>query len=462
MTKFVEKKYFSAKIKNITESTAMTETKSSAQDIENLLKQGLEAKNDRGQTALLLACESGNFEKARELISKGANVNTRDNNGKSAITIACESGQTDFVIYLLSNGAEASVLVNSTLLTREFLKEHPELVKFMTGGDHSAETFSAAPAFLFSSQAADFKAVSEYLANGGNADAINAAGQTALMLTAANDDAKCVELLIGNGANVNLRDNAGRTALMYAMQKGCDKAGELLLKNKANPNLQDKEGKTALMFAAEQGKLTSTEMLVKYEADLTLTDKNGQNALMIAAAEGQTDIVRFLAEDCREEKAKDVANRQQDTPGNNKQHPAYAVKKAVDLNARDNDGNTALMLAARNGHAETFQILARQKSVDFTLTNRAGQNIVDIIEASNDNRLKKLLEENEAIKRQMTEKKQATVLKVEQHLCKIRQNLGIQKNQPDCPAEENRRQPADNRLNFRTNGVESGDRQTTR
>lgn len=63
---------------------------------------------------------------------------------------------------------------------------------------------------------------------------------------------------------------------------------------------------------------------------------------MIAAAEGQTDIVRFLAEDCREEKAKDAANRQQDTPGNNKPRPAYAVKKAVDLNARDNDGNTAL------------------------------------------------------------------------------------------------------------------------
>ena len=282
------------------------------------------------------------------------------------------------------------------------------------------------------------------------------------MLSWENAVSKCVELLIGNGANVNLRDKDGRTALMYAVQKGCDKAGELLLKNKANPNLQDKDGKTALMFAAEQGKLTSTEMLVKYEADITLTDKNGQNALMIAAAEGQTDIVRFLAEDCREEKAKDAANRQQDTPGNNKPRPAYAVKKAVDLNARDNDGNTALMLAARNGHAETFQILARQKSVDFTVTNRAGQNIVDIIKASNDNRLKKLLEENEEIKRQTTEKKQAAVLKVEQHLCKIRQNLGIQKNQPDYPAEENRRQTADNRLNFRTNGGEFGDRQTTR
>ena len=76
--------------------------------------------------------------------------------------------------------------------------------------------------------------------------------------------------------------------------------------------------------------------------------------------------------------------------------------------------------------------------------------------------LKKLLEENEEIKRQTTEKKQAAVLKVEQHLCKIRQNLGIQKNQPDYPAEENRRQTADNRLNFRTNGGEFGDRQTTR
>lgn len=86
-----------------------------------------------------------------------------------------------------------------------------------------------------------------------------------------------------------------------------------------------------------------------------------------------------------------------------------------------------------------FKFSARQKSVDFTVTNRAGQNIVDIIKASNDNRLKKLLEENEEIKRQTTEKKQAAVLKVEQHLCKIRQNLGIQKNQPDYPAEENRR-----------------------
>mgnify|MGYP000077180824 CR=1 FL=1 len=103
----------------------------------------------------------------------------------------------------------------------------------------------------------------------------------------------------------------------------------------------------------------------------------------------------------------------------------------------------------------------RFKSVDFTVTNRAGQNIVDIIKASNDNRLKKLLEENEEIKRQTTEKKQAAVLKVEQHLCKIRQNLGIQKNQPDYPAEENRRQTADNRLNFRTNGGEFGDRQHT-
>ena len=164
----------------------MTDRKISEQNMETLLKHGLETKNDKGQTALLLACENGSFEKARELIGKGANVNVRDNNGRTPIMIACEKGQTDLLIFLLSNGAEASVLVNSTLLTREFLKEHPELVKFLVNGGDKAETLSAAPAFLFSSQAADFKAVSEYLASGGNADAVNAAGQTALMLTAAN------------------------------------------------------------------------------------------------------------------------------------------------------------------------------------------------------------------------------------------------------------------------------------
>lgn len=122
--------------------------------METLLKHGLETKNDKGQTALLLACENGSFEKARELIGKGANVNVRDNNGRTPIMIACEKGQTDLLIFLLSNGAEASVLVNSTLLTREFLKEHPELVKFLVNGGDKAETLSAAPAFLFSSQAA--------------------------------------------------------------------------------------------------------------------------------------------------------------------------------------------------------------------------------------------------------------------------------------------------------------------
>ena len=93
----------------------------------------------------LLACENGSFEKARELIGKGANVNVRDNNGRTPIMIACEKGQTDLLIFLLSNGAEASVLVNSTLLTREFLKEHPELVKFLVNGGDKAETLSAAP-----------------------------------------------------------------------------------------------------------------------------------------------------------------------------------------------------------------------------------------------------------------------------------------------------------------------------
>lgn len=123
------------------------------------------------------------------------------------------------------------------------MKEHPELVKFLVNGGDKAETLSAAPAFLFSSQAADFKAVSEYLASGGNADAVNAAGQTALMLTAANDDAKCVELLIGNGANVNLRDKDGRTALMYAVQKAVIKPANCCLKTRPTPICRTKTEK---------------------------------------------------------------------------------------------------------------------------------------------------------------------------------------------------------------------------
>ncbi len=52
-----------------------------------LIKKGADvnAKNNDGETALMLASLNGNFEAANLLIEKGADVNAKSNKGKTAL-----------------------------------------------------------------------------------------------------------------------------------------------------------------------------------------------------------------------------------------------------------------------------------------------------------------------------------------------------------------------------------------
>ncbi|MCL2010843.1 MAG: ankyrin repeat domain-containing protein, partial [Synergistaceae bacterium] len=187
---------------------------------------------------------------------------------------------------------------------------------------------------------------------------------------------------IGNGANVNARDQDGQTPLMIVVQrKTTPEFASFLIQNGANVNARAQNGRTALMLAA--GYNTSPEVitfLIDNGADARAVDGDGksvgdyasENAALRAyrqllaasglemAESGMSDE-EFLAL-CRTGTATEVE---------------AAVKGGANVNARDEYGETALMLAARSTRdPEVVSVLLRH-GADASIRDDDGRSAFD-------------------------------------------------------------------------------------
>jgi hypothetical protein len=124
-------------------------------------------------------------------------------------------------------------------------------------------------------------------------------------------------LLSIRNINVNVKEDMdGETPLHYAAWKGHVEIARLLLQNGADVNAKDRWDRTPLHDAAFQGHVDILHLLVENGADLEAEDDGGWRALHKSALRGHLPFVKELI-----------------------------TRYDVDINARDNDGNTALSIA---------------------------------------------------------------------------------------------------------------------
>jgi hypothetical protein len=138
-------------------------------------------------TALEYAVRNGNREMVQLLLSAKADVNARDEYGQTVLMMLSDAATSEIVWDLVNAGAK----VNSR--------------------DQDGDT-----ALISAAEENNVEALQALIDAGAKVEAVNSDGETALIKAASNGLVHNVRALILAGANVNVRDKTGKTALMYA------------------------------------------------------------------------------------------------------------------------------------------------------------------------------------------------------------------------------------------------------
>jgi ankyrin repeat protein len=155
-------------------------------------------------------------------------------------------------------------------------------------------------------------------------------GMTALHWATYQDDLETSALLLRARANANAATRYGVTPLSLACANGNPALVDLLLKAGADPNAALPGGETPLMTAARVGSVASVKALLARGGTVDAKDdRRGQTALMWAAAEGHADVVQTL------------------------------IELGADVRLRLSSGFTPLLFAVREGRSGVVRVLLK-------------------------------------------------------------------------------------------------------
>lgn len=132
------------------------------------------------------------------------------------------------------------------------------------------------------------------------------AKDSSLCQVAEKGDVAEVKRLLDDGVNVNQKDKYGRPPLGIAAYKGHVDIVKLLLDSGGDVEAETRIGKAQpLYWAAEAGKVDVVKVLLDYNAKLDAKAEDGTTALHVAANSGHVDLVKLLLERGADAEAKD-------------------------------------------------------------------------------------------------------------------------------------------------------------
>nr|MCR4623632.1 ankyrin repeat domain-containing protein [Alphaproteobacteria bacterium] len=330
--------------------------------VKRLLESGanVNASNGRGITALHLAAQEGYAEIAELLIEQGANVNALDDNGDTALLLAVNNKNLGVMNLLLDHGAKISPF------TKDYMDMLEEAVK--------------------SYKDASFDVVKRLLKSRKNFDDKNFGdprfGRRLLELAIKNDNFDKAWMLAEKGVNFAGLQKKFRNNEVYKQLLNIYS----LLKNKQNINVKDENGDTPLLTVMKNKKIQGAKReiigrLLEQGADVSVVDKNGYPPLFCATDVQTAELLIKYGADVNYGSEESGFNwltylvLSNAISNEGKIPMVKLIYEKIDkkkINEPNDQGNTALHVAARRDYAEIAELLINY-GADIHLRNKKGE-----------------------------------------------------------------------------------------
>ncbi|TSW08324.1 DNA polymerase epsilon subunit 2 [Bagarius yarrelli] len=200
-----------------------------------------------------------------------------------------------------------------------------------------------------------------------------------------NDEDELNRVLQSEKVNVNVCDKLGFTPIMVAAQKGFIRMIKILVEHGADIHMKNGSGKDPLMLACFAGHLDIVKHLRKSGATWQSQDTGGCSPLHWAADGGHLPIITYMIKDGCELDIRDTVS--QWTPlmrvsavSGNANVASLLIQAGADVNVRDKDGKTPLMVAVLNNHEQLVRLLM-DSGADWDVKNEFGSSAIEMAKA---------------------------------------------------------------------------------
>ncbi len=347
---------------------------------------------------LFEACEKGFTERVKVLLQHSINVNAANEKHLTPLIIAAKNGHIDIVQLLLDKGADSSLTDGGTWTALEWAK-YPKIANFILASRLKSDL---AGTFVRTAGHGLTQKIQALLDTGIDINVRDNNNITALIAAAQNGHADAVNVLLNNGADVSLTDGGTWRAFEWAIINRHQAVVDLLSKADKSNNLssafvqvigngfhealaafidagvdinaRDHNNMTALIMAAQNGHVDAVNVLLNNGADVSLTDGGTWRAFEWAIINRHQAAVDLLS---KADKSNNLNSAFVQVIGNGF-HQALAafLEAGADINARDNNNMTALIMAAKNGHIDAVKALIANEA-DVSLTDGTDPSLTD-------------------------------------------------------------------------------------
>jgi ankyrin repeat protein/uncharacterized membrane protein YhaH (DUF805 family) len=205
---------------------------------------------------LMSAAEVNNIDLAKQLLSRGVDINYKEKDDRTALARAIFQSHPEMVAFLVDQGASLTIkgpTIDTPLILAE---EKPEIIKILlpAGADpNEKNSYRGETVLHTAARNGNIEIAKLMLEAKADTNTLNRWNDTPLLTAVDNGNVEIIKLLVKNGADLEAtKPHDNSTALINAVKANNKSIVTILLENGAKAGHTDMNGNTPLSLAKDQ------------------------------------------------------------------------------------------------------------------------------------------------------------------------------------------------------------------